>query len=93
VVDVPDPRVPYPVRVALDFPLNCGSPQALHMTLLRKSRRRNKRVLVTVVSSVLTGGRTGPGGDRGGFPQLEHLIARRKDLEDNPIPAGNSSAA
>jgi uncharacterized protein YyaL (SSP411 family) len=34
---------------------------------------------------------------RGGFYETsddhERLIARRKDLEDNPIPAGNSSAA
>jgi uncharacterized protein YyaL (SSP411 family) len=35
--------------------------------------------------------------ERGGFYETsddhERLIARRKDLEDNPIPAGNSSAA
>ena len=35
--------------------------------------------------------------DRGGFFETsadhEQLVARRKDLEDNPIPSGNSSAA
>jgi uncharacterized protein YyaL (SSP411 family) len=36
-------------------------------------------------------------GDKGGFYETadyhEPLLARRKDLEDNPIPSGNSSAA
>jgi uncharacterized protein YyaL (SSP411 family) len=36
-------------------------------------------------------------GDRGGFYQTscdhERLVARRKDLEDHPIPSGNSAAA
>ncbi len=35
--------------------------------------------------------------ERGGFFETsndhEQLVARRKDLEDNPIPSGNSSAA
>ena len=36
-------------------------------------------------------------GERGGFfttsPEHEELIARRKDIDDHPIPSGNSSAA